>query len=185
MTDLMTGLKVEYLPKIIDSSIMGTIMGEKSTKVLEKTAFWHKDKPCLNEDGIDISNEISFIIQICESFLISNEIIFNENVWYMDLIRYNLSGEKNVDSGLAWHNENVNFDFPVISVLLYLRKDKTIQEGDLRYKDINKKEKKIAINANNDDCTIIIMDGNIYHKPEKCSGFGKRELINVTFEKKK
>ena len=182
MSDIMPGLKVGYLPKIIDDSIMKTMMG-KSEKVLEKSAFWHKDKDFLNEDGIDISNEISFIIQICESFLISNEIIFNKNVWYMDLIRYNLTNEKNVDSGLCWHNENVNYSFPSISLLIYLRKDKTIQGGDLRYKDSKREKKKIAISACNDNCTIIIMDGNIYHKPEDCSGFGKRELINVSFEK--
>jgi len=185
MTYFIPGLKVGYLPRIIDDSIMKTIMGG-SEKVLEKKAFYYKDKDkdFSNKDGIDISNEIFFIIQVCENILTTNKISFNKDVWYLDLIRYNLSNEKNVDSGLCWHNENVNYSFPSISVLIYLRKDKTIQGGDLRYKDTKKEKRKIAISACNDNCTIIIMDGNIYHKPENCSGFGKRELINVSFEKK-
>ena len=183
MTDYIPGLKVGYPPKIIDDSIMKTIMG-KSEKILEKKAFYYKDKEFLNKDGIDISNEVFFIIQVCENILTTNNITFNKDIWYIDLIRYNLSGEKNVDSGLCWHNENVNYSFPSISVLMYLRKEKTIQGGDLRYKDTKKEKRKIAISACNDNCTIIIMDGNIYHKPENCSGFGKRELIIASFEKK-
>lgn len=178
MENLMTGLKYLDLPNVINPFLFDEIFG-KSIKNLEKKLYSHNQNISKNTE------HIYGIIDLCKNILLNyaNEISFNENVWDMDLIRYNLSGEKDLDSGLCWHNENINYKYNVISVLIYLRKDKTIKDGNLRYKTLEKEKKTINLNINEDNCIILIMDGNVYHKPEKCSGFGKRELINVSFEK--
>ena len=97
----------------------------------------------------------------------------------MDVIRYNLSDDtKPVSSGLAWHCENDNYP-NLITVLLYLRVDKDIKGGNLGYIDSHGIKQTIMIDAG----TIIIMDGNVVHKPDNPLGSGKRDLIAVSFEK--
>ena len=188
-------LSVEYLPQIFDhhnsfDDIFST--DEKNTKkkrnqILKKEQFYYKR----SEECID---SVLCLVEVAINVLDVKKIRYDKSIWYMDVIRYDLSGETDVDSGLAWHSENINYDFEVISVLIYFRKDKTIRDGNLRYKEYQKDcscfskttKKTIIINATNmiyNDCTIVVMDGNVTHKPEKCSGFGRRELINVSFRK--
>ena len=64
-------------------------------------------------------------------------------------------------------------------MLLYLRIDEGIKEGNLRYKDKN--NKKLVISIKNG--TTIIMDGNVKHKPQDPYGSGIRDLIIMSFEK--
>ena len=95
----------------------------------------------------------------------------------MDVIRYNLQDEqKRVKSGLAWHCENDNGN-NLISVLLYLRLDEGVKDGNLRYKDIDGQKQMIDIRSG----TTIIMDGNVPHKPQDPYGTGRRDLIIVSF----
>ena len=97
----------------------------------------------------------------------------------MDVIRYNLKNEmKGVSSGLAWHCDSDNGN-NLITVLLYLRLDDTIIDGNLRYKDINNTKQIIPICSG----TTIIMDGNVPHKPQNPYGTGKKDLIIVSFKK--
>tara|TARA_B100000212_G_scaffold329803_1_gene295424 strand:- start:441 stop:737 length:297 start_codon:yes stop_codon:yes gene_type:complete len=97
----------------------------------------------------------------------------------MDVIRYNLQNEtQRVDSGLAWHCENDNGN-NLITVLLYLRLDDTVIDGNLRYKDKKNNKQVITIQSG----TTIIMDGDVPHKPQDPYGTGKRDLIIVSFNK--
>jgi hypothetical protein len=97
----------------------------------------------------------------------------------MDVIRYNLCNEtQRVDSGLAWHCENDNGN-NLITVLLYVRLDDTIIDGNLRYKDKDNRKQVIQIQSG----TTIIMDGDVPHKPQDPYGTGKRDLIIVSFKK--
>ena len=102
--------------------------------------------------------------------------------WYMDIIKYNLNnsnGKSNgIGSGLDWHCENDNYD-NLITILFYLRKDETLIGGDLLYKDKNDNIKKIIIKSG----LMVIMDGNLMHLPEYCSGTGIRSTIIVSFHK--
>ena len=96
----------------------------------------------------------------------------------MDIIQYNLFNNKNIGSGLAWHCEEDNYP-NLITVLFYLRKDKTIRDGNLKYKDKNNNIKILNIKSG----TTIIMDGKVKHKPQKCSGTGCRDTIIISFRK--
>ena len=186
-------LSVEYLPQIFDHhNVFEDIFSKdekntkkKSNQILKREQFYYKEE-CIDS--------VLCLVEVAINVLDNKKIRFDKSIWYMDVIRYDLSGEEDVDSGLAWHSENINYDLEVISVLIYFRKDKTIRDGNLRYKEYQKDcscfskttKKTIIINATNiiyNDCTIIVMDGNVPHKPEKCSGFGRRELINVSFRK--
>jgi len=103
----------------------------------------------------------------------------NPDRWYMDVIRYNLQNEeKRVKSGLAWHVENDNYP-NVITVLMYLRLDEGIIDGNLRYKDKENVKKVLEIKGG----ATVIMDGNVPHKPQDPYGTGKRDLIIVSFKK--
>ena len=103
----------------------------------------------------------------------------NREKWYMDVIRYSLENDvKRVESGLAWHCENDNYP-NVITVLMYLRIDDGIKDGNIRYKDKNDVKYVLPLKSG----TTVIMDGNVPHKPQDPYGSGKRDLIIVSFEK--
>lgn len=117
------------------------------------------------------------VVYTCSDFLSEHGFTHNRYNWTMDVIRYNLQDEqKRVKSGLAWHCENDNGD-NLISVLLYLRLDEGVKDGNLRYKDIHGEKQMIDIRSG----TTIIMDGNVPHKPQDPYGTGRRDLIIVSF----
>lgn len=188
-------LSVEYLPQIFDHhDVFDVIFSKDKNDTKKKRNQIVKTEQFYYKDSIEDLEKVLCLIEVAINVLNNKKIRFDKSMWYMDVIRYDLSGETDVDSGLAWHIENINYDFEVISVLIYFRKDKTIRDGNLRYKEYQTDcccfsktiKKTIIINAPNmiyNDCTVVIMDGNVTHKPEKCSGFGRRELINVSFRK--
>ena len=95
----------------------------------------------------------------------------------MDIIRYNLNNDnKSINSGLAWHCENDNYP-NLITVLMYLRVDEGVKNGNLGYIDSNNVKQTLMINTG----TTIIMDGRVVHKPDNPTGTGKRDLIAVSF----
>ena len=101
------------------------------------------------------------VVNTCSDFLSKHGFTHNSDKWTMDVIRYNLQDEqKRVKSGLAWHCENDNGN-NLISVLLYLRLDEGVSNGNLRYKDIDGKKQMIDIRSG----TTIIMDGNVSQTP--------------------
>ena len=119
------------------------------------------------------------VVYTCSDFLEEYGFKHKRYKWSMDVIRYNLQNEtQRVDSGLAWHCENDNGG-NLITVLLYLRLDDTIIDGNLQYIDKDNKIQVITIQSG----TTIIMDGNVSHKPQDPYGTGKRDLIIVSFQK--
>ena len=124
-----------------------------------------------------VSDVMQRVVDSCSDLLAGNGFDHNHSKWSMDVIRYNLQDEQTrVKSGLAWHCENDNGD-NLISVLLYLRLDEGVSNGNLRYKDIHGKKQMIDIRSG----TTIIMDGNVPHKPQDPYGTGRRDLIIVSF----
>lgn len=188
-------LSIEYLPQIFDHhNVFDDIFSKDDNNTINKRNQIVKKKDFDYKQSVEDLENILCLVEVAINVLDDKKIRFDKSIWYMDVIRYDLSGETGVDSGLTWHSENINYDFEVISVLIYFRKDKTIRDGNLRYKEYQNNcscftkstKETIIINATNmiyNDCTIVIMDGNVTHKPEKCSGFGRRELINVSFRK--
>ena len=131
-------------------------------------------------DYSELQNETKQkVVNACSDFLSKYGFKHNQNKWSMDVIRYNLENEtQRVDSGLAWHCENDNGN-NLITVLMYIRLDEGIKDGNLRYKDKQSNKKVIHIKSG----TTIIMDGNVPHKPQDPYGTGRRDLIIVSFEK--
>ena len=129
--------------------------------------------------SIDLNGPtIMFIQQVASEFLDMFNYNHKKTIWYMDVIRYNLNGETPIDSGLAWHCENDNYS-NLITVLMYPRVDGGVRHGGLGYIDSKGVEQKIMIETD----TVIVMDGEVVHKPDNPHGIGKRDLIAVSFEK--
>ena len=157
-----------YSDYLVDPSIMNSIF--KDTKEKRKVVFY---------DYTYKDYHTNFIKDISSGFLTMNGYKHNPDIWYMDVIRYNLQEEeKRVKSGLAWHVENDNYP-NVITVLMYLRLDEGIKDGNLRYKDKKNIKRVLEIKSG----TTVIMDGNVPHKPQDPYGTGKRDLIIVSFKK--
>lgn len=161
-----------YRDYIVDPSMMEKIV-EKSGK---KRSVTFKDYRYDNSD-----HNHKFIKEVCSEFLELNGFNHNKEKWYMDIIRYKLDDEtKRVTSGLAWHCENDNYP-DVITVLLYLRIDEGISDGNIRYKDKENQKQVLQVSSG----TTVIMDGNVPHKPQDPYGTGIRDLVIVSFEKLK
>lgn len=156
-----------YRDYLVDPSIMDNIFkGQDKRKVI----FY---------DYNDTNNYTNFIKDVSSEFLNMNGYSHNKDKWYMDVIRYKLENEKKrIKSGLAWHVENDNYP-NVITVLMYLRLDKDVIDGNLRYKDKHNSKKVLEICSG----TTVIMDGNVPHKPQDPCGSGLRDLIIISFEK--
>ncbi len=170
----MTHLNTKYPTilfekQLIDPKIIESLSESKGEK---RHTTYHD-----YSDTMDI-NKLS-VVYTCSDFLEEHGFKHKRYKWSMDVIRYNLCNEtQRVDSGLAWHCENDNGN-NLITVLLYLRLDDTIIDGNLRYKDKDNRKQLITIQSG----TTIIMDGDVPHKPQDPYGTGKRDLIIVSFQK--
>ena len=157
-----------YHDYLIDPSIMEQLFVDKGKK--RNVTFY---------DYTDNNYHTNFIRDVASGFLNINGFDHKKNKWYMDVIRYKLENDtKRVQSGLAWHCENDNYP-NVITVLLYLRIDEGIIDGNIRYKDVNNEKKVLLVKSG----TTVIMDGNVPHKPQDPYGTGLRDLVIISFEK--
>jgi hypothetical protein len=157
---------------LLDPSIMDTVIKELNIKTETRInkQFYYK---------AEYNPYLSFICEIASNFLNHNTFSHNKDIWYMDVIRYDLDNQsKPVKSGLAWHCENDNQD-DVITVLFYLYIDETVKDGNLQYKDKDNVKQLLEIKSG----TTVIMDGEVPHKPQNPYGTGKRDLIIVSFKK--
>ena len=155
-------------------TIMDCIMGNYRSKTFE----W---KECTNEKLLHDNSFIKSrellqkLISILSIFLKKNGYKINDSVYHIDFHRYNLLGEDHT-STFAWHKDDYGAtDYEVNTAILYLRKDRTIQGGNLLIKGQNK------VNVGED--TLVLMDGRVIHKPEDLEGFGCRDSIVVKFQR--
>ena len=169
----MKGLNTKYPTWVYDDYLVDpSIMDKLSKETGEKRNVEFYDYSETNHD-------LNFVKEVASGFLQMNGFKHNRDKWYMDVIRYSLENDvKRVESGLAWHCENDNYP-NVITVLMYLRIDGGIKEGNIRYKDKNDVKYVLPLKSG----TTVIMDGNVPHKPQDPYGSGKRDLIIVSFEK--
>jgi len=138
-----------------------------------------KKRNVVFKDYSEFNHTHKFVKDVCSEFLELNGFSHNKDKWFMDIIRYKLNNEtKGISSGLAWHCENDNYP-NVITVLLYLRIDEGIIDGNIRYKDKDNVKQVLEVSSG----TTVIMDGNVPHKPQNPYGTGYRDLVIVSFEK--
>ena len=141
-------------------------------------------KKCTNEPGfyqvdfIDPTDNIISFLTKASSILQEYNYHVDNNNYHLDFHRYNLFGEK-VSSKLDWHCDDYGgVNYPVNTAIFYLRKDPSIDGGNLIVKE-NNTENTITIKDN----TIVLMDGRLEHKPEDLKGFGCRDSIVVQFKR--
>ncbi len=169
-----------YNDYIIDPSIMDQLTTDNKSNKYWGQTINNKRKVVYYSYHDSLNVYHKFIQEVTSNFLNLHSFKHNKQKWYMDVIRYDLDYDtKRVKSGLAWHCENDNYP-DVITILMYIRIDKGIVDGNLRYKDKNNNKQIIEIQNG----TTIIMDGNVPHKPQDPYGTGKRDLIIMSFEKK-
>ena len=102
----------------------------------------------------------------------------NKNIFHVDFHRYFINNEK-YETDLTWHTDDKGATpYNVNTVIFYLRKDPTLKGGNFLYKE-NTNIQKINISKNN----ILLMRGDLIHKPEDIDGYGRRESIAVQFER--
>ena len=155
---------------LIEPDVIKQIMGDGDKKLNHSDYYYRQ---------INIDLMILFVRYVVSGFLDIHGFNHHKDIWYMDCIQYKLDNEtKPIKSGLAWHCENDNYP-DLITVLLYLRKDEGVKDGNLKYKNTNNQKCSIEINSG----TTIIMDGRVPHKPEDPHGTGRRDLIIVSFRK--
>lgn len=100
---------------------------------------------------------------------------YDKNKYIVEFHQRNCGFEKKKYDCSDWHIDDfAAFNCRVYTILFYLRKDKTIDGGDLEYiLDGN----KFIHNVKNGD--ILHFSGNIKHKPQATGGFGCRDIIVV------
>ena len=90
----------------------------------------------------------------------------------------NLSPDMSIlerENPFAWHQDDYGaVNYKVNTIIYYLRKDKTIRNGNLKYK-INDIEATHIVKKGD----ILCFRGDLWHYPETSTGFGCRDIIVV------
>lgn len=119
-----------------------------------------------------------FILIINKTVEILN--YFNKNNYdisncFIEFQQRNCGFEKKKYEVFSWHKDDyTNLNSKVYTVIFYLRKDKTIINGNLKYIKNGK-----VMNEEIKEKKILCFNGSLKHKPEICEGFGCRDIIVV------
>jgi len=112
---------------------------------------------------------------------------FNKNKNVVEFHQINLFGDNKISS-FKWH-QDIGIIYPFMStytVIFYLRKDKTVNGGNLHIRPYIQtfcfKPKSELVDISNGK--IFMFDGAMEHKPEVSSGFGCRDIIVVFFHRR-
>ena len=133
----------------------------RTLKTKDKTALW-----CLNT-AFEILSKYYPVKNECRLF----------EIW-----KYQLNGERTIESPLTMHTDNDNGD-DIHTFILYTRKDPGIHGGNLIiYKNC---DGEISAIVRPKAGMIVCMDGDTYHRPEMMSGIGTRSCVVIQFAKDK
>ena len=87
-----------------------------------------------------------------------------------------------VDSPFGLHQDDFGvISEKVVTIIWYLRKDDTINGGDLHYSYTDCSIEKTNLLNITDNMTVMFT-GNLWHMPQKCSGAGARQLVVIQFK---
>lgn len=148
----------------------------KRNKDFNKTEFTYpfdiNDKNQIKRKTI-VEPIIKKACEILDNQSINN---YDKNYYYIEFHQRNCGIEKKIyKPWLTWHEDDYGaVPYKVYSILFYLRKDISIKGGNLLYK-INNIQNVYNVEEGN----ILSFRGDFIHIPEKCTGFGCRDLIVV------
>lgn len=165
----------KYKLNILDLEILSSIHNvylpkrKKHFQVKGITKYNTSENIKLIQPIIDLS------IKILHQF---NKIEYDKDTYFIEFQQRNCNYEK-YQHPFAWHKDDYGaVPWETYTIIFYIRKDSTIQNGNLKY-IINDKEYIITI----DTGSILCFDGNILHKPQNSYGFGCRDTIVIFFKK--
>lgn len=105
----------------------------------------------------------------------SNKNNYDISNYFIEFQQRNCGFEKKKYEVFRWHKDDYTSLFSkVYTVIFYLRKDKTIINGNFKYIKNGK-----IINEEIKEKKILCFNGSLKHKPEICEGFGCRDIIVV------
>ena len=163
---------------IFGSEILNKVLPAKLLNFDYKKCTNESNNNFINSDFIKINSNITNFINQSADLLLENGFKINKNNFHVDFHRYYINNEK-YETDLTWHTDDKGATpYNVNTVIFYLRKDHSLKGGNLLYKE-NTNTRKININKNN----IVLMRGDLIHKPEDIDGYGRRESIVVQFER--
>lgn len=141
----------------------------KRTESFTEARFWYKQKQ-------QISGGMNSFISKVANVLLKNGFRIDVNTYHLELHSYTINNE-NCDSCFGWHEDDYGgVDFPVNTMILYLRKDEDIHGGNLFY--YQDSSKHIIVTKSE---TMVLMDGRVIHKAENIYGTGSRDSIVIQF----
>lgn len=170
---------IQYNPEndevfLFGKTIMDIIMGTYRSETFEWKEYTNETLS-YNKSLIKSRELVEKLISILSIVLKKNGYKINDSIYHIDFHRYNLFGEE-YTTRFSWHKDDYGAtDYEVNTAILYLRKDSTIQGGNLLIKG----ENKVNVGEN----TLVLMDGRVIHKPEDLEGFGCRDSIVVKFQR--
>ena len=113
-------------------------------------------------------------IEILKLYNYSN---YDINKYNMEFHQRNCGFEKKPYQWSTWHKDDYGASrYKVYTILFYIRKDKSVKDGNLEYKLDKDKNIFTHIVTTGD---ILCFSGKLLHKPQPTSGFGCRDLIVV------
>lgn len=146
---------------------------------IDKIQKDNKKKDKIKKDNKDISISISLeddldeFIKESARIMKENNFKINPNKFYYEFHLYDVKSA--MESKFAWHIDDYGaVDCEVCTMIYYLDKDETITGGNLEFSNY-----KIVVNSG----IIVVMNGDVLHKPEPMSGYGTRKSIVVMFQR--
>ena len=151
------------------TSIHHQLIPERKTKFMTRTV----SSAGKNVEKIKM---IQPILQKAINILTSNGITnFNKTNFIVECHQRNCGFEKKKYQWSHWHTDDYGAtSYLVYTILFYLRKDKTVQGGDLDYK-ISQSVYTHKVKSRD----IVQFKGDLKHKPCATCGFGCRDIIVV------
>ena len=136
----------------------------------QKRAFWEISSPHADKNK-DIYNDIDPILHYSKSLLEKLDIQnYSLKRYCIEFHQRNCFGNKKYN-WLAWHKDDYGaVPYKVYSIIIYLRKDITVNGGDLQYK-LNSKINTHKVQAGN----VLLFKGDLEHYPTSTNGFGCRD----------
>ncbi len=180
-------------PKLL-SSFIDEHTNKEFLEIFDK--YCNGDKPITNVqfdfyENKKIKNDFESIVKKAYDLLCLHDFNINGNRGFVELWKYTSNGSE-VSGPLTMHiDDNGGVGYAVETCIFYLDKDNSVLGGGLYYVENIKETKFLGVipyyetetkYLDVSGCMIVLLNGNLYHRPKSISGFGTRKCIVVQFE---